>query len=118
MTCIYNQNSSDNNQTQCTLVQIAERQQRFSVSIQKQATLTLKSFAVFEFKFTTTTAPGSRLIKITKSVLTNVTFNYIIQIEIIHRKDCLITYPVSNHKPQPGKALRQLVYISSNEKYT
>ena len=34
--CIYIQNSSDNNQTQCTLDHIAGRQQRFSVSSQKQ----------------------------------------------------------------------------------
>ena len=34
--CLHIQNSSDNNQTQCTLVHIADRQQRFNASIQSK----------------------------------------------------------------------------------
>ena len=77
-----------------------------------------KSFALFKLKFTTSTSPGTRLIRISMSVLTNVTSNYIIHIRIAYRKHCLITYAVSSQKPQPGKAPRRLVYILSNKKYT
>ena len=48
----------------------------------------------------TPTSPGSHLIRMPMSVLTNVTFYHILHKGITYRKDCLITYAVSSHKLQ------------------
>ena len=117
--CIYIQNSSDNNQAQCTLVHVAGIQQRFSVSSQRQAKdchgLRRKVWG-FLLKYYNNHFARHAWFKMPNSVLTNATSNYSTHMRITQRKYCLMTHYVSIHERQPSEALRKLVYILSNER--
>ena len=66
----------------------------------------------------TTTPPGSCLFQTSVSAFTNAKSSCIRDRIITYHGGCTITVNVSSHERQPGKAVRKLIYILSNEKRT